>query len=554
MKCLINIYAKPFFAGILMIVLPALIFVSCGDDNNPATTQTVQGVAATGAPMANAQVTLVDSKGTRITATTDSQGRYTIQKSGLTPPFAVEVTNDQGETFHALAFAYGRINITPLTEILTSMMVSGNSPATIMENLANVTKEQLTQAKSQLVDNLSPLLEAFGAEDTDLITGSFEANSKGIDALLDLITVTFDPDSKELTLSASGQTLFEAQISDSGMTPTTTLSSATLLTIPQLATKLFGDYHVVDFNADTSDETSEINWGEAQFTADGMANLTFSHSNGGEPGSETHNYTLQSTGALKIGDETGVQGACTTDKSFMALADTSTQDQDTGIVFFIKKSETAPTLEGQYHRLEFTRNNTGIYETDSWSSDFEFTWNQENQSASYVDEGETLSVAFNSKGFFEGASGLRVYPALNGSLLIIPHATPDDAGLTLMIKKPVSPYPNFDTTNGNTNDKNFTAPGFAIDTEENSFTAEKGTLAWTKTSSTLGVFNFNEEGNRTLQSQNGVFQFSQGGQAVSGEFGLYPSSGVLVWVDEKESDQDTDFGCHVAIETWPEAP
>ena len=69
----------------------------------------------------------------------------------------------------------------------------------------------------------------------------------------------------------------------------------------------------------------------------------------------------------------GVQGACSQDKGLLVLSDIYPDDGDTGMVFFIKKTDTAPVLNGQYKRLEFTRNNTGVYETDSWSTDFLFT-------------------------------------------------------------------------------------------------------------------------------------------------------------------------------------
>ena len=544
---------RDLFWKCILVCLVALAAFSCGDDDNSSeVSKTIEGVAATGAAMASAQVRIVDSQGTVVTTTTDSQGRYTITKEGLTPPFAVEVTNAQSDTFHALSFSYGRINITPLTEIITAMAMLGGDPTTVMDNLSTITEQSFTTAKTQLKNKLAPLLEAFGASEMDLISSAFEANSQGIDALLDLISTDFQPSSGELTIStSSGQTLFQATLSNSGMTTTTPLTTAALLTTPALSTKLFGEYHVVDFNTDTTEELSEIRWGDALFTADGFANLNILTANGGETGSETVDYTLSPTGLLDMGGNSGVQGSSTTNKDFLVLSDIYPNDGDTGMVFFIRKAEEAPVLSGQYKRLEFTRNNTGNYETDSWSTDFTFTWDQTNQTASFDDDGQTQTLQYSQYKRFEGPNGLILYPAMNGALLIIPHAAPDDSGFTIMIKSPLSPYIDFDDTNDSALE-NFLFTGFDIDTADESFTAERGDLVWAKTNSSTGTFTLSGEAASDLQCDDGIFRFSNSGNPDLGSFGLYPNDGVIVWVDRKESGADTEFGVHFAIKNWPQ--
>ncbi|MBY0579721.1 MAG: carboxypeptidase-like regulatory domain-containing protein [Burkholderiales bacterium] len=68
----------------------------------PAGSATISGVAATGAPFANAAVTLTDAAGVVKTATTGADGSYTIDVTGLTAPFVIKVSGDVGDANQTL--------------------------------------------------------------------------------------------------------------------------------------------------------------------------------------------------------------------------------------------------------------------------------------------------------------------------------------------------------------------------------------------------------------------------------------------------------------------
>jgi glucoamylase len=59
---------------------------------------TISGVAATGKAIADATVTLIDIKGKTATGTTNGNGVFTINTSGLTPPFLLAVKSNAGST------------------------------------------------------------------------------------------------------------------------------------------------------------------------------------------------------------------------------------------------------------------------------------------------------------------------------------------------------------------------------------------------------------------------------------------------------------------------
>ena len=88
-------------AGWAAVVATATL-VACGGGGGstpppaPAPSATVSGTAASGAPLANLVVTLKDSTNHAVTATTSVSGDFTLDTSGLAPPFLLQVTTPGG--------------------------------------------------------------------------------------------------------------------------------------------------------------------------------------------------------------------------------------------------------------------------------------------------------------------------------------------------------------------------------------------------------------------------------------------------------------------------
>lgn len=563
----------------LLIVLATFTLMACGytdDDNSvsPAATPsptnaatpppeptpapepipaTFTGVAAKGAAMAKATVSLTDNSGKNLSTTTDATGKYDMTCYDLTPPFAVAVTDGNDGTHYSVSMDTGCINVTPLTGAIASALLGGADPSSIVEQLSTVTAEKITTAQNELKAAIDLLLEAFGVEDLDLICGEFSANSRGIDALLDIIRVEIDGASGTLTLKATtGQVLMEASLNAAGATVTTPLTEATLSTIPELTDKLYGDhYHVVDFNASTTDEAAEVNWGSARFTADGYVTLTFTHTNNGTAGRNVHAYSLSTANILEIGGDTGMQGSVNSDKSLIVLSDVSTNDGDTGIVFFMKKNTETPAISGDYALMSFTRNDTGQYETDSWPDTLAFTWDANNKEAAYVDEGSPATLAYGVDGSLSGPDGLTVFQVCDGAILVAPHASPDDPGITLLVKKPTAPFPDFSDTNVNAM-ADFVTPGVVINTESHEFKGHRNMMLIGRQTDTFGALSLGSiVSGATIQCTDGIFQKMNGATPEAGFFGIYPHQGIFLWVDEKEGSSDNNVGLHVGFRTSP---
>ena len=210
-------WISPSLAAIAVAV--ALGIVACGGQNQSAFTFT--GTAATGAPIANAKVYIVDSLGqvptgqneTASTAlvTTDANGQYSIPSSilaGLTPPYMVRVVGqmltDSGDmgpaVFHAITptNANATVNITPLTEAHAALTL-GAQPSLAYGStsaLQSVTPSALTAANTKLVGALANVADFsaspnFVGDPLDATPGTAgTSNARKHDATLDQLSVT----------------------------------------------------------------------------------------------------------------------------------------------------------------------------------------------------------------------------------------------------------------------------------------------------------------------------------------------------------------------------
>ena len=188
---------------------------------NVTVTPVLSGTAATGAPIANAKVFVVDSAG-RVPAgqddaagkalvTTDANGQYTLTSAmlnGLTGPFMVRVvgqmlteSGDMGPAvFHAVTQGSGpsTVNLTPLTEAHAALTL-GAQPSLVFGTsnaLQNVTPTRLTEANTSLVRALSNVADFsanpnFVSDPLDATPGAPNTgNARKHDATLDQLSVS----------------------------------------------------------------------------------------------------------------------------------------------------------------------------------------------------------------------------------------------------------------------------------------------------------------------------------------------------------------------------
>lgn len=177
------------------------------------------GVAATGAPLAEGQVQVLDRSGasvcTNAPVTTDASGTYSCQLSATSQaPMAIVVRDPQGLVSPLVSLvaskpaagAAATVHATPLTTAIAqqldtpartglprSAMAWVQSPAA----LANLDLAALSAVKANLVAQLADVLATLGldASTFDPTSGPLVAGSRtGADALLEQVRVTFRSD------------------------------------------------------------------------------------------------------------------------------------------------------------------------------------------------------------------------------------------------------------------------------------------------------------------------------------------------------------------------
>ena len=172
-----------------------------GNASTPPPPPSLSGIAAIGAAMANAKVTLKDSKGNTASTYADNGGNFSFSNvGGFTPPIMLRASgtvNNQPYTLHSLLTSVPstgniNLNVTPATEALTAQTLGG-TPASAFETSGSGFKgaqsAKLAAAKAKLMEALRDTLLAMDldTEAVDLMTGKFAADQTGMDLLLDLV-------------------------------------------------------------------------------------------------------------------------------------------------------------------------------------------------------------------------------------------------------------------------------------------------------------------------------------------------------------------------------
>lgn len=168
--------------------------------SKPSPAQTLSGTAAAGAPIIGS-VFVKDSAGTVRSVAIDANGGYSIDVTGLTPPFVMRAQGTAGGrsyTVHSAAIAAdigGTINITPLTDLIVAN-VARQVAAKYFDSgvFSGLTATELNAAENTLQQRLQAVLTELGVADSiDLLRSAFSANHTGLDGALDILRVSVDP-------------------------------------------------------------------------------------------------------------------------------------------------------------------------------------------------------------------------------------------------------------------------------------------------------------------------------------------------------------------------
>lgn len=162
----------------------------------------LSGVAAVGAPLAAAEVRIVDASGRTVSGRTDAQGAYRIALGELQGSLIVQVDGlDAGMPvrLHALqsadetAAGTRAAHVTPLTELIAAEVLGAAPRALLAMGQADhrrIVGRALAQSEARLQAALRPLLDAAGLPaSVPLRDGDFAADGQGLDSVLEMLRV-----------------------------------------------------------------------------------------------------------------------------------------------------------------------------------------------------------------------------------------------------------------------------------------------------------------------------------------------------------------------------
>jgi hypothetical protein len=167
-------------------------------DSQPAAT-TVSGTAATGMPIANANVTIRCANTPPVTVTTTDMGRWSVDLAASSSfPCLVTVSGGSlpaGTSLHSLAVAAGNVNVTPLTELVLAKAAQA-APSTLEDAGADALTalaEQLQGAQEQVLAILASA--GYPTASIDLLTADFNpAKGDVYDDLLEQLSLSLADD------------------------------------------------------------------------------------------------------------------------------------------------------------------------------------------------------------------------------------------------------------------------------------------------------------------------------------------------------------------------
>lgn len=200
---------KAFYQMCLLLLLLLLILMApgCGmlddDDEDDAVirvvpqTKTITGTAAAGAPIVG-YVKVKGVNGNTAMADIDSSGEYSLDVTALTAPYllvARGIVNGESVRLYSTGVAEGNINITPVTNLITSRIVESGDDAfdSWGTESASVDTTAIQSAEATVQQQLAPILEAYGiTTEIDLMGSEFDTDQSGLDAVLDMVDIKID--------------------------------------------------------------------------------------------------------------------------------------------------------------------------------------------------------------------------------------------------------------------------------------------------------------------------------------------------------------------------
>lgn len=337
---------KPMNKSILAAAAAqVLMLAACGGgggDDTAAAKLTLKGTAATGAAIAGGKVDVKCAAGTG-SATTGSDGSYTVTLEGGALPCVLKVTKDGTELYSLADSGSGstvNANITPFTQLIAAQL-AGGSPSGLYDNFdaaaqAKLSTSGVSGAVAAVTEALKGTVDLGSANP---LTAEFKVGD-ALDQKLDAFKAALD--SAQVTL-ADVTTAVAA--SGGSAAPVATLLQPAASTCDGLRS---GKYRAL--NASESDPA----WADHVFTLDAATLVAKFHDNG------TTTFVDDGHCSFHVQDDDGVTTQLLVSKSgvSVALDSTSTPGMSAVSVLVPEQAIALSELSGTWNMLGMRRAGT----------------------------------------------------------------------------------------------------------------------------------------------------------------------------------------------------
>ena len=189
----------------------SVAFIGCGGGGGSSSGggAVISGTAAAGAAIIGTATIKDSSSPPKMKSVTiAADGKYSIDVSGLTPPFALRADGSVGgREYHLYSAATstdinGTINITPLTDLILANL-AGDIAANYYNdgNFNRITMAALDNQVATLTAELMPILASLGMDNSiNLLRTSFNSDHTGMDAVMDVLKVSVDNTTRIATI------------------------------------------------------------------------------------------------------------------------------------------------------------------------------------------------------------------------------------------------------------------------------------------------------------------------------------------------------------------
>lgn len=179
--------------GLLVSGLLAFSLAACGGGNAGSPGATLSGTAATGKAIANGSVLLKDSSGDNKSTTTDSNGKFSFDVTGLKPPFLLKISTG-GTDLYSIATQAGTVNIHQLSDLIVRNYFAAKGLQPDYQILAGLVLSDIANIELTIRNTITMQLRDQNVDDKsfNLLNTPFDANNTKFDAVLDILKVVLD--------------------------------------------------------------------------------------------------------------------------------------------------------------------------------------------------------------------------------------------------------------------------------------------------------------------------------------------------------------------------